>query len=135
MVHHGRSGSTWFSTGIIYYISLAASVGQYKAATIYHTLPAPLVEDWFWDEERKIWDHRNESGTSCKYYLELQAAPQPFELWVARSARSLTVECFPKVVAHHAAGQLIEGRGGDNFKDEVMVCFRLSDLLKGSKRS
>ena len=42
------------------------------------------------------------------------------------------VECFPKVVMHCAASQLIKGQGGDNFKDEVMVCFHLSDLLQQS---
>lgn len=96
------------------------------------TLPAPPVEDWFWDEERKLWDRRSESGASRKYYLELQAAPQPFELWVDRTARALTVKCFPEVVAHRAAGQLIEGRNGDILKDEVIVCFRLSDLSQQS---
>jgi len=74
---------------------------------------------------------RVEPGASRSYYQALEAAPQPFELWLDKGARKVTVKCFAEVVAHRAAGQLIEGRGS-NLHDEVTVTFRLSDLMQQS---
>ena len=97
------------------------------------TVPLRPIETWFFDEERQLWDRRSEPGASRSYYLDLEAAPQPFELWVDKTSRKLTVKCFPEVVAHRAAGQLIQGRGGDGkLQDEVNVVFRLSDMTQQS---
>jgi site-specific DNA-cytosine methylase len=95
------------------------------------TVPVRPVENWYFDEEREIWDRRAEPGAARKYYLALEAAPQPFELWLDKNTRTLSIKCLPEVVAHRAAGQLIEGRGG-TIKDEVSVTFRLSDLAQQS---
>ena len=95
------------------------------------TVPVRPTENWYFDEERKIWDRRAEPGAARKYYLALEAAPQPFEVWLDKNTRKLSVKCSPEIVAHRAAGQLIEGRGG-TIKDEVTVTFRLSDLAQQS---
>lgn len=93
------------------------------------TVPDRPKEIWFFDKERDMWDRRSEPGASRRYYLALEAAPQPFEIWVDKGEKRLTVKCFPEVVAHRAAGQLIEGRGD---VDGVTVSFRLSDLTQQS---
>ena len=95
------------------------------------TVPVRPTEKWYFNEEREIWDRRSEPGASRSYYLALEAAPQPFELWLDKNEKRVTVKCFPEIVAHRAARQLVEGRGG-NLRDEVTVSFRLSDLMQQS---
>jgi len=57
--------------------------------------------------------------------LALEKAPYCFDFVADRKTLSLTVNCFPEVVAHHAAFGLIDGRG-DGLEKEVSVTFRLS---------
>lgn len=92
------------------------------------TNPPRPTEHWHFDDERKAWDRRSEPGASRKYFLALQAAPKPFEFWVDKVAGSLTVKMYPEVSAHHAAHQLINGRGGHSLEDQVEVYYRLSDV-------
>ena len=57
--------------------------------------------------------------------LALEKAPYCFDFVADRKTLTLTVNCFPAVVAHHAAYGLIDGRG-DGLEQEVSVTFRLS---------
>lgn len=93
------------------------------------TVPPRPSESWLFNADRSSWERFTEPGASRKYYLALQAAPKPFELWLDKSSCTLTVKCFPVVVAHHAAGNLICGRGSEeDFDKNVKVAFRLSDV-------
>ena len=120
------------------------------------TVPRRPNEAWTFDEGRQAWERLSKPGAARKYYLavsarvlsllsemasilvltyveistQLQEAPQPFEFFVNRSSRTLTVKCFPEVIAHRAAGQLIEGRGVDNLQHDASVSFRLSDITQ-----
>lgn len=82
------------------------------------TVPMRPTEKWYFNAEREIWDRRSEPGASRKFHLALEGAPQPFELWLDKNEKRLTIKCFPDIVAHRAARQLVEGRDG-NLQDEV----------------
>lgn len=94
------------------------------------TVPRRPTEEWYFDVERSAWQRRSEPGASRQYYLALQAAPKPFEVWINNSKGKLTVKCFPQVVAHQAAGQLIGGRGLGHLEKGISVSFRLMDLMQ-----
>lgn len=96
------------------------------------TVPDRPTETWFFNEERKAWERSSEAGASRAYYLRLQAAPKPFEIWLDTDAKKMEVKFYPEVVAHNAAGQLICGRGGIDIEKEVNVHFRLSDVSQQS---
>jgi SNF2-related domain len=96
------------------------------------TIPDPPRETWYFCDERKSWERSSEPGASRAYYLALQAAPTPFEIWLDTDERAIEVKFFPEVVAHNAAGQLIRGRGNIDFTKEVKVYYRLSDISQQS---
>ena len=91
------------------------------------TLPDRPNEIWLFNEERKAWERSSEPGASRAYYLQLQAAPKPFEVWLDTYAKKMQVRFFPEVVAHAATGHLISGRGDIDVDKEVKVFYRLSD--------
>lgn len=91
------------------------------------TLPLRPTESWSFDKVREVWERLSEPGASRKYFLALQAAPQCFSFVVDRTAKSLAIECFPEVAAHHAAHGLIDGRGG-GLEKSVKVDFRLCSV-------
>jgi len=112
--------------------------GDVPFGTCLTTTPKRPSEEWYYDDERKAWQRRSEPGASRRYYLALEAAPKPFEVWVDKSSGSLNAKCFPKVVAHQAARQLLEGRcldsdsGNTSASEAVAVSFRLMDLMQQS---
>lgn len=91
------------------------------------TLPPKPKEEWLYNDERESWERSSEPGASRKFYFALQDAPKPFQFLLDVRQRNLEIKYFPDVAAHHAAGHLIENRGG-TMKDEVSVTYRLSAL-------
>ena len=87
------------------------------------TLPPRPTETWSYDAEREVWERSGEPGASRKYFVALHTAPQCFVFVVDRKKRSLAIECFPEVAAHHAAYGLIYGRGR-GLEKELTVDFR-----------
>jgi hypothetical protein len=96
------------------------------------TIPIRPTELWYFDEERKAWERSSEPGASRKYYQELQEAPRAFEFFLDKKRATLDVRCFPMVVAHHAASQLLFGRHIEPDDDKVTVSVRLSDISQQS---
>ena len=111
---------------------IAPSNASIPFGTCKSTLPDRPTETWFFNEERKAWERSSEAGASRAYYLRLQAAPKPFEIWMDTDIRKMEVKFYPEVVAHNAAGQLICGRGDINPEKELEVYFRLSDVSQQS---
>jgi hypothetical protein len=93
------------------------------------TVPPRPQEAWFYDDKRSTWARASAPGVSRKYYLALQAAPRPFEIWASRKEGRLTIKYFPEVVAHQAAGQLIGGRGLGE-ENNVRTGYRIMDLMQ-----
>ncbi|KAL7551244.1 LOW QUALITY PROTEIN: hypothetical protein ACHAWF_014435, partial [Thalassiosira exigua] len=87
------------------------------------TIPPRPEEAWKFNEERGEWERYSEAGAARKYYLALQHSPRCFDVVANRNESSLTVNCCPEVVAHHAAFGLIDDRCG--IGDELSVDFRL----------
>lgn len=92
-------------------------------------VPMRPSEDWIFNEERKAMERTSQSGAARQYYLKLQEAKLPFELILDPRSRKLDVKYFPEVAAHHAAAQLIRGRGVD---DSHSVAYKLSDVTQQS---
>jgi hypothetical protein len=93
-----------------------------------NTVPPRPTESWYWDSERDSWQRSSEPGASRNYYLQLQQAPQPFEVWIDKDENSLEVIAPPTTAGHHAVSQLVGGRGGINMHEQVSVKFRLSNI-------
>ena len=94
------------------------------------TIPPRPTEEWVYNDSLETFERRSNPEESRKYYLQLQEAPKAFELWIDKSSRSLSVKFFPEVVAHHAAGNLIHGRGEGVISNDVLVSFKLSDITQ-----
>lgn len=62
------------------------------------------------------------------FVLQLQAAPQAFELWANKLLSSISLKIFPAVVAHKAAHLLTNGRSINKSKSLPDVHFRLFDV-------
>jgi hypothetical protein len=92
-------------------------------------VPMRPSEDWIFNEERNAMERTSQPGAARQYYLKLQEAKHPFELILDPRSRKLDIKCFPEVAAHHAAAQLIRGRGVD---DSHSVAFKLSDVTQQS---
>lgn len=88
-------------------------------------VPHRPVEYWVYDKKRDRWDRKYESGASRKFRLALQRAPTPFEIWLDREQRLLTIKFFPHVAAHYVGRQLIDGR--DVNASDLSVQFRFTD--------
>lgn len=93
-----------------------------------NTIPCRPEEHWYYDDERECWERRSEPGASRRYYLALQNAPQTFEFIVNKNEKTLQINVMPEVACHHAAYNLITGRG-QCLAQQVAVEFRLSCLL------
>lgn len=93
-----------------------------------NTIPCRPEEHWYYDNERESWERRSEPGASRRYYLALQKAPQTFDFLVNKKQKLLQINVLPEVACHHAAYNLIAGRG-ESLEHQVTVHFRLSCLL------
>ena len=91
------------------------------------TIPPRPEEQWMFNSERREWERYSEPGASRAYYLALRSAPQTFDVLLNRLKRTLLVRFHPEVAAHHAAAQLIEGRG-ENIRNKIKVQYRLSSF-------
>lgn len=88
-------------------------------------IPQRPPELWVYDEDRKRWDRRYESGKSREFRLALDGAPKPFEFVINKKERSLRINFSPEVAAHKVVHSLIDGRGIGSSK--VSVSYRFSD--------
>jgi hypothetical protein len=96
------------------------------------TNPERPKEIWDFNSERKAWTRCSEPRASRKYYKSLENAPKPFVFLVDKSKSCLMLKLFPEVAGHHAAYQLIEGRGGNEIYEQLTVSFRMFDTAKQS---
>jgi hypothetical protein len=111
---------------------MGGTISNHQRLEIYHLAcvkslshVVPPVEHWYFDEERKRWDRKYESGASRKFRLALEEAPTPFEIWVDRSEQTVNIKLFPNVAAHYVARQLTDGRGINS--KSIQVQFHFSD--------
>jgi hypothetical protein len=109
------------------WVSVTAKDGEAALGCCERTIPLKPAELWHFNEERKWWERLAEPAASRKYYKALQDSPQTFDFWLNLKEGQLEVRLNPKVIAHHAAGHLIQGRGGD-MSSEIQVQYRLSDV-------
>jgi len=130
--HAARNGLKLDSSPESKWIRLNPSNASVPFGTCKITLPDRPTETWFFDKERKSWERSSEAGASRAYYLKLQEAPKPFEVWLDTEGKKIDVNFYPEVVAHNAAGQLIRGRGGINIENDVHLYYRLSDVSQQS---
>jgi SNF2-related domain len=97
------------------------------------TVPHRPAESWVWNIERSVFERTTEPGESRKYYLALQSAPRAFQVCLDPTAtvdrrRSLKIHYHPEVVAHHAASNLIRGRGATEQESNLTIGYKLSDV-------
>jgi hypothetical protein len=90
-----------------------------------NTFPPRPKERWRKDEERDDWERIYEPGESRAFYQALEKRPRAFEFHLDKKSKSLTVKLSPEVVAHFAAGHLIQGRGPEA-SEGIKVSFKLS---------
>jgi hypothetical protein len=95
--------------------------------TCLRTIPKKAAEKWYFDQERKIWDRRGESGASRQYYLDLQNAPQVFDFKLDSKKGVLSIGVNPEVAAHSPARYIIEDRG-PGIQEDLVLQYRLSSL-------
>ncbi|OEU08217.1 hypothetical protein FRACYDRAFT_212855 [Fragilariopsis cylindrus CCMP1102] len=95
--------------------------------TCLRTIPKKAAEKWYFDQERKIWDRRGESGASRQYYLDLQNAPQVFDFKLDSKKGVLSIGVNPEVAAHSPARCIIEDRG-PGIQEDLVLQYRLSSL-------
>ena len=93
-------------------------------------VPRKPAETWEYDATREQWVRQTEPGASRRYYTALQEAPQTFSMILHTKDKTLVIKCDPRVAAHRAARNLIDGRGDSVMSREVKVKYRLSDAAK-----
>ena len=95
-------------------------------------VPTRPAEVWSFDAEREEWIRSFGPGESREYYSALKNSPSTFEMLLNNKGGKLTIKCDPRVAAHRAAFNLIEGRADkrSDLSPEVSVQYRLSDAAR-----
>jgi len=91
------------------------------------TIPNRPKEEWFYDEERLLWDRRGQPDASREYCKALENAPQVFDFQLMKQEGILSLGINPEVAAHNAARYIIEGREQE-VQNNLIVEYRLSSL-------
>lgn len=99
------------------------------------TIPPRPAEDWVFDEERKTWMRSSSPEASREYYRRLEDAPTTFEFTLNKKARTLSIRCNPRVVAHFASYFLLNGRDLPVNDGNLKVEYRMADMTLQSDPS
>mmetsp|Transcript_15839 Transcript_15839/g.39337 ORF Transcript_15839/g.39337 Transcript_15839/m.39337 type:complete len:1761 (-) Transcript_15839:1193-6475(-) len=91
--------------------------------------PEPPAEIWRYDNGRSAWSRVYRQEESRAFHQALESCPRAFKFILDRKSGSLAILLSPDVVGHHAARNLLKGRGIDLSTESVEVSVRLFSLL------